>query len=136
MPKDKEKEIEVFVDVPFAELPNANDNPNNLITSLPNLREAVVGTGNRSLRIDQNGIWLGNKLVANAPFNVSMDGLMYATLKSYTVANLPTSPTAGAIAYASNGRKPTESAGNGTGMLVFFDGTAWRSVADGTTIAA
>jgi hypothetical protein len=39
-------------------------------------------------------------------------------------------------AYASDGRKPGEGAGFGTGILVFFDGTAWRSVADGTTIEA
>ena len=42
----------------------------------------------------------------------------------------------GSQAFASNRRKPTEGAGAGTGMMVFWDGTAWRSMADGTTIQA
>jgi len=52
-----------------------------------------------------------------------------------TVANLPTNATAGDRAFASNGRKPSEGAGAGTGVPVYFDGTAWRSPA-GTTVAA
>jgi hypothetical protein len=56
---------------------------------------------------------------------------------TYTVAALPTAGVAaGDIAYASNGRKPSEDAAAGTGILVYRDATAWRSVADGTTVAA
>ena len=60
-----------------------------------------------------------------------------ATVKpaSYTVATLPTVGT-GRIAYASNGRKNGEGAGSGTGVLVFDDGTAWRAVDTGATVAA
>lgn len=57
-------------------------------------------------------------------------------LASYTVANLPAGLAAGAKAYATNGRKPGEAAGAGTGVEVFFDGTRWISTCSGTAVAA
>jgi hypothetical protein len=57
-------------------------------------------------------------------------------VQNYTVAGLPSSAGAGQVAFATNGRKPGQGAGSGTGMLVFYDGTAWISVSSGTTIAA
>lgn len=58
------------------------------------------------------------------------------TLPTYTVAALPATASTSAQAYASNGRKPAEGPGAGTGVQVFYDGVAWRSVCDGTTVAA
>jgi hypothetical protein len=58
------------------------------------------------------------------------------TLPSYTVATLPTSPGAGTLAFASNGRKPSEAAGAGTGVEVFNDGGHWISVCSGSQVAA
>lgn len=52
-----------------------------------------------------------------------------------TVANLPVG-TAGDLAFASNGRKAGEGAGNGTGVLVFNDGADWIAVDTGATVAA
>ena len=43
---------------------------------------------------------------------------------------------AGSLAYASNGRKNGEGAGSGTGVIVFYDGTAWRACDTGATVAA
>ncbi len=57
-------------------------------------------------------------------------------LPSYTVVNLPTGIVAGAKAFASNGRKPSEAAGAGTGVEVFFDGQHWISSCSGTMVAA
>jgi hypothetical protein len=57
-------------------------------------------------------------------------------LQSYTVANLPSGMPAGAKAYASNGRKPGETAGGGSGVEVFFDGFHWISSCAGTTVSA
>jgi hypothetical protein len=57
------------------------------------------------------------------------------TLPSYTVANLP-APSTGAMAFVSNGRKPGEVAGAGTGVQVFSDGQHWISVCSGTTVVA
>jgi hypothetical protein len=57
-------------------------------------------------------------------------------LPSYTVASLPASPGAGAKAFASNGRKPSEGAGAGSGVEVFHDGARWISVCGGSAVAA
>ncbi len=55
---------------------------------------------------------------------------------TYTVANLPSTPTAGSFAFASNGRKPGEPAGAGTGVQVFGDGMHWISVCSGASVAS
>ena len=57
-------------------------------------------------------------------------------LPSYTVAGLPAASTAGAKAFATNGRKPTEAAGAGTGVEVFCDGAHWISVCSGSQVLA
>ncbi len=55
---------------------------------------------------------------------------------SYTVAGLPANAAPGQRAFASDGRKPGEGPGFGTGMLCFFDGSNWISVSSGTAVAA
>ena len=57
-------------------------------------------------------------------------------LPAYSVANLPQTSVAGAKAFASNGRKPGESAGAGTGVEVFNDGVRWISVCGGQQVSA
>jgi len=57
-------------------------------------------------------------------------------LRSYAVGTLPTGVVAGAKVFASNGRKPSEGAGGGTGVEVFFDGQRWISSCSGTAVAA
>jgi hypothetical protein len=57
-------------------------------------------------------------------------------LPSYTVSGLPTTAIAGAKAFATNGRKPTEIAGAGSGVEVFSDGTHWISVCAGSQVLA
>ena len=57
-------------------------------------------------------------------------------LPSYTVASLPASGQAGAKAFASNGRKPSEAAGGGSGVEIFHDGLRWISVCSGTQVTA
>ncbi len=57
-------------------------------------------------------------------------------LPSYTVSTLPRSPGTGAKAFASNGRKPSEGTGAGTGVEVFYDGRSWISVCSGSLVGA
>jgi hypothetical protein len=57
-------------------------------------------------------------------------------LPSYTVAGLPATAIAGSKAFASNGRKPTEAAGSGSGVEVFSDGARWISVCAGSQVLA
>ena len=57
-------------------------------------------------------------------------------LPSYTVSTLPSSSTAGAKAFVSNGRKPSEVNGAGSGVEVYYDGVRWISSCSGTQVAA
>jgi hypothetical protein len=57
-------------------------------------------------------------------------------LPSYAVSGLPSGMSAGAQAFAANGRKPSEAAGSGTGVNVFFDGSRWISCCSGTQVSA
>jgi hypothetical protein len=57
-------------------------------------------------------------------------------LRSYTVATLPVGVPAGAKAFVSNGRKPSEAAGAGSGVEVFFDGSHWISSCSGAIVSA
>lgn len=57
-------------------------------------------------------------------------------LPSYTVAGLPTIAIAGAQAFATNGRTPTQAAGGGTGVEVFFNGVSWIAGCTGSPVLA
>jgi hypothetical protein len=57
-------------------------------------------------------------------------------LPSYAVASLPSGVIAGAKAFASNGRKPNETVGTGSGVEVFFDGQQWISSCSGSSVAS
>lgn len=57
--------------------------------------------------------------------------------KQYTVANLPTSAVLGQQAWASNGRKPGEGAGSGTGVPVTWDASGvWFSLYSGAAVTS
>ncbi len=57
-------------------------------------------------------------------------------VENNAVATLPAAGQDGRVRFATNGRKTGEGVGAGTGVLVYDDGTAWRRVDDGTTVAA
>jgi len=74
----------------------------------------------------------GGMLIANGGVTV---GGSYVALPTYTVAGLPGAPN-GAIAYTSNGRKPGEGAGAGTGVMVWVSTNRWLSILSGTQVLA
>ena len=55
---------------------------------------------------------------------------------SYTVAALPATSATGTSVWASNGRKPAEGAGTGTGVPVFWNPATsqWYSYLSGTVV--
>lgn len=59
-----------------------------------------------------------------------------ARVPSFAVASLPAAPTGFPLAHATDGLKLGETPGAGSGVLVYWDGTAWRRCADDTTAAA
>lgn len=137
----------------FTTIPGASVNsvlfPNvTFNTAVLDARHAVASSTNA------NAIWLadrhrlalstdGNASIAYDPSKsaISINGqVRFAAppvMPGYTVSMLPQSPTPGAKAYASNGRKTGEPAGAGTGVEVFADGLGrWISVLSGTQIQA
>ena len=66
-------------------------------------------------------------------------GLMVLPVPSiYTVAGLPATGATGQFAYASNGRKPGEGAGSGTGVPVFWNAgsASWFSYCSGAAVTS
>jgi hypothetical protein len=67
------------------------------------------------------------------------DGIaVLASPANYTVATLPASGASGQFAFATNGRKPGEGVGSGTGVPVFFNshtGT-WFSYCSGAVVTS
>lgn len=59
------------------------------------------------------------------------------TTGTYLFANLPAAASnTGAMVFCSNALKAAETTGNGTGNLLFSDGTNWIRVDTGATAAA
>lgn len=57
-------------------------------------------------------------------------------LGNYAVANLPVAGEPGRTAFATDGRKEGQGIGAGTGVLVYDDGTDWKSVDTSATVLA
>lgn len=77
--------------------------------------------------------------ILNATLSQFMSGVPLNPVPSiYTVAGLPATAANGQWAYASNGRKPGEGAGLGTGVPVFFNAptVTWFSYCSGAVVAA
>lgn len=73
---------------------------------------------------------------ADADRKLSLTNLLAGLgVVTYTVSALPTA-TANRMAYASDGRKSGEGSGAGTGVLVIANGTNWKTVDTGGTVAA
>ena len=69
-----------------------------------------------------------------SPGHASVNTLALTPVPVSGLANLK--PRAGWVAYVSNGRKNGEGVGSGTGVLCFYDGTAWIACDTGQTVSA
>lgn len=63
--------------------------------------------------------------------NLAQAAQYVVTLK---FANLPSSPTLGMMYLVTDGCKPGEATGAGSGVLCVYDGSNWMSVSSGTTV--
>lgn len=66
----------------------------------------------------------------------NLKGVPVRHLGVFTVTTLPASAEVGDTAYASDALKASQTTGNGTGNMVFFDGTNWIRVDTGVTATA
>lgn len=60
-----------MIDVPY---PSIYDDPTQ--QSLKNFSTIQVGNGNKTIRMDERGFWLGSEDFESAPFRVAMDGAL------------------------------------------------------------
>lgn len=90
---------------------------------------------------------VGSDLRSNSLAEVSLNGtasrkatmsqlLAAFGVAAYTVGTLPSASPANKFAYATDGRKSGEGAGNGTGVIVRSTGSVWQTVDTATTVAA
>lgn len=77
----------------------------------------------------------GIEIAIEGKYATSTLSLDHLKVKIY-YGTSPLTIQAGSQAFATNGRKNGEGAGAGTGVLVFHDGTAWKAVDTGATVAA
>src|SRR5690606_22117716 len=59
-----------------------------------------------------------------------------AVAPTYTVATLPEEGVRGQMVFVRDGRKAGESEGNGTGVLCYWDGSAWVTCDAGAAVEA
>jgi len=100
----------------------------------------AVGVTNAILIISGAGVALQTTNVAVNVLNTFNNGLISQNaipiLPNLTVSQLSTaSVLPGAVAFATNGRKPAEGPGAGTGVLAYKDPSAWRAADTSATVA-
>lgn len=66
---------------------------------------------------------------------ISVRAEVAGAVKVLAVADLPTDVGAGSLSFASDGLKLGETTGNGTGVLVYFDGSAWYRASDDSVVS-
>lgn len=119
----------------FSKVAAANDATLSFQTSYS--ARALLGTTGSDafqLKVSPDGTSFYQVFVADQTNgNVAFKALLGTA--SYAVAALPAGFN-GALAFASNGRKPTEGAGAGTGVVVAFSNGQWRRLSDDSIVAA
>lgn len=99
----------------------------------------VPNLGNAPASYDQqffNRFLRGVELVFQSMRSAGPTGVTVLSIEPCKMADLPGKALkAGMVAYVSDGRKHGETAGNGTGVLVFFDGSAWCACDTGLPVS-
>jgi hypothetical protein len=80
-----------------------------------------VGSGSVDLTLLLAGQSNMNQLLSQILLTLRGGVIVQQAAPSYTVAGLPATSSAGTTAWASNGRKPAEGAGAGSGVPVFWN---------------
>lgn len=70
--------VQAFTDIRETPLPVTTGNIYGM-NDLTNTAQIAMGFGSKVFRGDEQGIWLGAKTFATAPFSVSMEGAVVAT---------------------------------------------------------
>jgi len=109
--------------------------------------DAAAGSITAPTRLEVQGGQNNGNVLINIAGGISPGGGANASLPQFTlpvlpftvaVASLPVmaANNTGCMAFATNGRRPSEGVGAGTGVPVYWSGGAWHSVIDGAAVAA
>ena len=115
-----------------------NASINYVDSSITTAKSTLVSNDSGKITTDGSGnLSVEGNLTVTGSLTATISGTISPTIFKFptsTFANLPASPTIGESFLVSNGLKPGETTGNGTGVLSIYDGTNWLSVSSGTTI--
>ena len=107
-------------------------------SSITTAKGTLISNDSGKITTDGSGnLSVEGNLTVTGSLTAAISGTISPTIFKFptsTFANLPASPTIGESFLVSNGLKPGETTGNGTGVLSIYDGTNWLSVSSGTTI--
>ena len=115
-----------------------NASINYVDTNISSAKDSLLSNDSGKITTDGSGnVSITGNLTVTGSLSATITGSISPTAFKFpisTFANLPTSPSAGDSYLVSNGLKPGETTGAGTGVLSVYDGTNWLSVSSGTTI--
>lgn len=101
------------------------------LTDTPTLSDGSIDLKVKSIESDNSNI------LSDGTGNLNIVGKLTTgsfILPSSKYENVSSAPAIGQLQLITNGRKPGEAAGSGTGVLCIFDGTSWMDVSSGTTV--
>lgn len=101
------------------------------LTGAPNYSDDSQDISVKSIKSDNSNI------LSDGAGNLNILGKLNVgtfILPSSKYDALPSTPTIGQLQLITNGRKPGEEAGAGTGVLCIFDGTIWMDISSGISV--
>lgn len=114
----------------MAYIPSELDLSNCFITLDDNTTKTIKSLANSSA---SNNLINGGTISGN----LSVTGNLVPStfiVPSSTYEKLPSTPVLGAMVLVTDGLKPGEDTGSGTGVLCVYDGKNWVDISSGTTI--
>jgi hypothetical protein len=115
--------IDAYNDIKDVSLDSTTDNYGNDVINVAAMK---AGTGDKSFKVDDSGIWLGANKFADAPFSVDMEGNISATsldLSTYISKSGTNEQVSGTIRLGT---------GTGAASIILDGGNKRITVNDGT----
>jgi hypothetical protein len=115
--------IDAYNDIKDVSLDSTTDNYGNDVINVAAMK---AGTGDKSFKVDDSGIWLGANKFADAPFSVDMEGNISATsldLSTYISKTGTNEQVSGTIRLGTGTGKASIILDGGNKRIIVNDGT-------------
>lgn len=107
-------------------------------TNITTAKNSLVSNDSGKITTDGSGnMTVGGNLTVTGTLDATISGSLTPTIfkfPSSKFASLPASPSAGDSYLVTDGLKPGEATGSGTGVLCVYDGKNWMDISSGTTV--